>query len=39
MGVRDVAYGTGDPVHGVWTYNRDTTFAVPITTYRSDPGR
>ena len=29
----------GDPVHSVWAYNRETAFAVLITTYRPDPDR
>ena len=30
---------TGEPVHSVWAYNRETESAVLITTYRPDPSR
>lgn len=29
----------GDPVHSVWALNRETRWAVLITTYRPDPAR
>lgn len=29
----------GDPVHSVWAFNRETCWAVLITTYRPDPTR
>lgn len=28
---------SGEPVHSVWAYNRDTRWTVLITVYRPDP--
>ena len=30
---------SNEPVHSVWAYNRETAWAVLITTYRPEPGR
>ena len=32
------AFG-GDPIHSVWAYNAETSWAVLITVYRPDPSR
>lgn len=31
--------GSGDPIHTVWAFNRETDSSVLITAYRPDPGR
>jgi hypothetical protein len=39
---RYLIYGqtfSGEPVHSVWEYNKETQWAVLITVYRPDPSR